>query len=162
MKLWKRAAPAFACAGALLVPAGCAFSASPADGLTFQPPPGWNASPGIMGFMQFWRPPSNDREVLMLFRSPKPLNESDVLSTQQLHGTLQDMTIERRSTIQICGHQPASYVEGRGHSNKGEENVQMVMTNARGTTYLALYVRPADQAPNTAAQTAVRELCAKP
>jgi len=162
MKLWKRAVPAFSCAGMLLVQTGCGFSASPADGLTFAAPPGWSASPGIMGFMQFWRPPSGDHEVLMLFRSPKPLRASDVFSTQQLHGTLQSVTVQHRGTIQICDRQPASYLQGRGHSSKGEENVEMVMTTTRGTTYMALYVRPLEQAPNAAAEAAVRELCAKP
>ncbi|MBV9232515.1 MAG: hypothetical protein JO030_00615 [Candidatus Eremiobacteraeota bacterium] len=162
MKLSKRVVPAFWCAVGACVQAGCSFSGSPADGLTFHAPPGWSASPGIMGFMQFWRPPSNDHEVLMLFRSPKPLRASDVLSTKELQGTLHDMTVERRTTIQICGNQAASYFEGRGHSAKGDEKTIMVMTNTRSVTYLALYVRPIDRAPNGAAQAAVRELCAKP
>ena len=47
----------------------------------FKAPPGWQASPGIMGFMQFWRPPDNDNEVLMLFKSPKPIEDRTKSST---------------------------------------------------------------------------------
>ncbi len=162
MSSFKSAAPAFWCAGVLLISSGCGFTGSPADGLTFQAPPGWNSSPGILGFMQFWRPPSDDREVLMLFRSPKPLSPSDVFSTQQLKQDLQSVTIERRETIKICNNQPASYVAGIGKSRRGEENVEMLMTTTRATTYMALYVRPTQRPPNPAAEAAVRELCAKP
>ena len=97
-----------------LAASGCAWSASPADGLRFQAPAGWRSSPGIMGFMQFWRPPGDDQEVLMLFKSPKPLQPRDVFSTTELQDTLKHATIERRQTIEICGAQPATYVEARG------------------------------------------------
>ena len=55
-------------------------------------PPAGSSSPGIMGFMQFWRPPSNEREVLMLFKSPTPLETHDVF--KQLPG--QQLAVERR------------------------------------------------------------------
>ncbi|MBV8655075.1 MAG: hypothetical protein JO160_03450, partial [Candidatus Eremiobacteraeota bacterium] len=66
-----RVLSALACA---VILAGCGLTSSPAEGLTFSPPAGWQSSPGIMGFMQFWRSPTNSEEVLMLFRSPKALN----------------------------------------------------------------------------------------
>lgn len=145
-----------------LATSGCTMSASPADGLRFQPPPGWRSSPGILGLMQFWRPPADDREVLMLFKSPKPMQPSDVFTNAQLHDTLKSMTIERRRTIEICGRQPATYVEARGSSDsRGDERVEMVMTNAGGNGYFAMYVRPFEATPNPRAQAALRELCVK-
>jgi hypothetical protein len=145
-----------------LAASGCALSASPADGLKFQAPPGWRSSPGIMGFMQFWRPPVDDREVLMLFKSPKPLQPGDVFSNAQLHDTLKTMTVERRRGIEICGGQPALYVEARGSSSEGDERVDMVITNAGGYGYFAMYARPFQAAPNPSAEAALRELCVKP
>jgi hypothetical protein len=142
---------------------GCGFSASPADGLQFQAPPGWRASPGIMGFMQFWRPPAADNEVLMLIKSPKAISPSDVFSDARMNDSLKNATVEQRQTIQICGHQPAEYVVARGESARhGDERIDTVMTNAGGTTYFAMYVRPVSVTPNPLAEAALRELCVKP
>jgi hypothetical protein len=158
MRLSRIAAAAVGCALAL---AACAFNASPAQGLKFQPPPGWQSSPGIMGFMQFWRTP-NDREALILFKSPTPLTANDVFSNDRMKDTLKDMQVEQRHSIQICGNQPATYVRGRGTSPKrGDEDVEMVFTTINRASYFALYTRPIGAAPNFAAQAALRELCPK-
>jgi hypothetical protein len=162
MRLLRVGVAAFCCFGAL-AQLGCSFTASPAEGLKFAAPPGWQSSPGIMGFMQFWRSPSSDREVLMLFKSPKPIAARDVFSNQQMRDTLKDVTIREMHTIAICGNQPATYVQARGTSAKGgDENVDMMMTTTRGNTYFAMYIRPVDAASNQMAMTALRELCAKP
>jgi hypothetical protein len=159
MRLFCSAAAAFVA----LVLCGCALSASPADGLKFRAPAGWQSSPGIMGFMQFWKPPGNDREVLMLFKSPKPLKPSEVFSDARLDDPLKETSIERRSEILICGRQPATYVEARGSSTRGgDERVELVMTTMGGSSYFAMYVRPLAVAPNPMAVAALRELCAKP
>jgi hypothetical protein len=159
------------CAGAIvalvpLVMGGCAWNASPADGLRFQAPAGWRSSPGIMGFMQFWRPPGNDREVLILFKSPRPLKPNDVFSGTQssgeLNGALKNLTLERQQRVVICGHQPAIYGEARGTSaQSGDSQVEMLATNLAGGSYFAIYVRPFGAAPNADAQAALRELCPK-
>jgi hypothetical protein len=148
---------------ALVTASGCGFGSSPANGLQFHPPAGWRSSPGFMGFIQFWRPPTDDREVLMLFKSPKQLQPSDIFSDARLHDTLKNVTVERRSSILICGNQPARYVEARGSSARGEQDrVDMVMTNAAGSTYFAMYVRPVTSPTNPMAEAALQELCAKP
>src|SRR5580704_17965331 len=113
---------------------GCSMTASPADGLAFQAPSGWQSSPGIMGFMQFWRAPSDDREVLMLFKSPKALVAGDVFSSANMQGTLKNVTVQRRRATKICGDQPAVYLQARGSSAKGgDSTVDMVITTVHGT-----------------------------
>ena len=146
----------------LLACSGCGLTSSPADNLTFQPPSGWSASPGIMGFMQFWKSPSSDSQVLMLFKSPKEIDKKDVFSSAKL-----DEGDETRQTINICGNQTAEYVTARATSTdeskkKTESEVQMVMTNTNGTTYLAMYVYPVGARPDPQAAAAIRELCPKP
>ncbi|MGB8907979.1 MAG: hypothetical protein WCC84_04470 [Candidatus Cybelea sp.] len=148
---------------AALSVAGCAFNSSPADGLQFKAPPDWRPSPGIMGFMQFWRPPADERQVLLLVKSPKTLQPSDVFSDARLNDTLKNATIEQRQTIQICGNQPATYVAARGTSSRGgDDRVDLMMTNISGTTYFAMYVRPLEAAANPMAEAALKELCSKP
>jgi|GEM_PF-1205468 hypothetical protein len=162
MKL-SRSGIAAVCFVGAVAQTGCAFSASPADGLTFQAPPGWQSSPGIMGFMQFWRAPSDDREVLMLFKSPKALVAGDVFSSANMQGTLKNVTVQRRRATKICGDQPAVYLQARGSSAKGgDSTVDMVITTVHGTSYFAMYVRPIAAAPNPTAEASLQELCAKP
>ncbi len=162
MRIFQAGAALLCCAGAL-VPIGCGFNSSPADGLRFQAPPNWSSSPGIMGIMQFWRAPSDDRSVLMLFKSPKPMDAREVFSNSRLKDTLKDTRITSKRDVTICGNQPATYIEARSTSEKGDaENVDMAMTTLNGSTYFALYVRPLEAAANPQAEAALRQLCPKP
>jgi hypothetical protein len=149
-------------AGALFAASGCGLTSSPAGDLRFKPPEGWRPSPSILGFMQYWRSPANDGEVLMLFRSPKPLRPEDFFSDQRLRTTVQNVSVERRENIVICDRQPATRVEARGSSSGNREaQLEMVATNAAGNTYFAMYVRPVAVAPNAMAEAALVELCPK-
>jgi len=159
-----RGSVALVLAGTLAVLlSGCGLTSSPADGLTFTPPAGWQASPGIMGFMQFWTPSAHSDQVLMLFRSPKQIDQSQVFET----GKIKNAKIEEHRQITICGNQAASYYKGSADSSTDNQpskphNLEMTMTNANGTTYFAMYVYPLDNSPNAQAESALRELCAKP
>jgi hypothetical protein len=157
MKRW--IAVSAACAALL---AGCGLTSSPADDLTFAAPAGWRASPGIMGFMQFWTSPSNSDEVLMLFRSPKQLDRQEVFES----GKVKDARVEQQHDITICGNQPATFLKAVAQSSTNNRpttphHLEMTMTNANGTTYFAMYVYPLDGTPNAQAERALRELCTK-
>jgi hypothetical protein len=142
---------------------GCALQASPADGLRFEAPAGWRVSPGILGYMQFWRPPADDREVLMLFKSPRPMQTNEIFSKSNLQDSMHDVTIVAQQTIAICGAQPAKYVRARGLSSQGgQTDIETVATTVRGSTYFAIYVRPIALRPNPLALAALREVCPKP
>ena len=142
---------------------GCALQASPADGLRFEAPAGWRASPGIMGYMQFWRPPNNDREVLLLFKSPRPMQTNEIFSKSNLQDTMKDVTIVGRQTIKICSTQPAKHVQARGSSSEGGPiDIETVATIIGGSSYFAVYVRPIVVRPNPIALAALREVCPKP
>jgi len=146
----------------LLTAGGCGFTSSPADNITFKPPAGWQASPGIMGFMQLWKAPGGRDEVLMLFRSPKQIATSDVMST----ANLKDARIETRQDVTICGNQAAQFIKAQGTatsvgSKSDSSNIEMMMSNTGGATYMAMYVYPVGGSPNAEATAAIRELCAK-
>lgn len=142
---------------AALALGGCGLTNSPADNLTFKPPKGWQGSPGIMGFMQFWKAPGSD-EVLMLFRSPKPLQVNEVFNS----ANLKDAKVETEKPEKICGNQPAQFFKAQGTSKGGHDSyVEMMMTNAAGATYMAMYIYPVGRQVNGEAETALRELCAK-
>ena len=141
---------------------GCGLQASPADGLRFAAPNGWRPSPGILGFMQFWRPPTDDREVLMLFKSPRPMKTNDIFSNSNLQDTMKDVTIVTQQTIKICGARPAKYVQARGSSSQGGPiDIETVATIIGGASYFAVYVRPIAVPPNPLALAALREVCPK-
>ena len=146
----------------LFAVAGCGFTSSPADHLTFKPPAGWQGSPGMMGFMQLWKAPGNTNQVLMLFKSPKPLQASEVFN----NADLKDARVVSMQRVTICGNQPAEFVKAQGTSqgvmqNPKQINVEMMMSNAGGTTYMAMYVYPVGGAPNADATAALSELCQK-
>lgn len=116
----------------------------------------------MLGYMQFWRPPSHVREALMLFKSPKTLTADDLYSDANMQGAFKSVTVLRKQKIQICGNQPALSVQGIAISrNDTESKVEMAMATVRGTSYLAMYVRPIDVPANPQAEAALRELCAK-
>lgn len=147
---------------------GCGLTNSPADGLAFTPPPGWQSSPGIMGFMQFWSPASNSDEVLMLFRSPRQIDSTKHIDAYQImqSGKLKNAKIEEERNITICGSQPAKYFRGNAESSSDNHpakphNLEMTMSNANGATYFAMYVYPTNGRPNAQAESALRELCVK-
>jgi hypothetical protein len=149
---------------AMLAAAGCAFHSSPADGLTFHAPTDWKPSPGILGYMQFWRSPTERNEVLMLFKSPVHLTSNDeFFANDQFHSQVKDTKILARQNIKICGNQPATYVRAEGESEASREQVEIdaVMTDVAGSSYFALYMRPFASAPNPEALAALREVCAK-
>jgi hypothetical protein len=144
--------------------AGCGFTSSPAQGLTFAAPRGWQASPGIMGFMQFWKPPSGPNEMLMLIKSPKPLRMSDVLLNR--HMEIQEERVLERHAIRICGGRPADYVKAEGSqtsaaggAQRSAEYIQLVGANVNGSAYFAIYVYPKNAIPDAQALAALRELC---
>jgi len=145
-----------------LLLAGCGLTSSPADGLTFTAPSGWQPSPGILGFMQFWKPPSGNDEILMLFKSPKQIDTKEAFSNAKLN----DSHIDEQRDIKICGNQDAVYVKGEAKSSVNsapsrESDMQMVMSNVSGTSYFAMYIYPVHARPNAEAVSALRELCAK-
>ncbi|HTU81474.1 MAG TPA: hypothetical protein VMF61_05050 [Candidatus Acidoferrales bacterium] len=156
---------AVCCAAAAL--AGCGLTNSPADNLTFSPPSGWQASPGILGFMQFWKPPHADDEVLMLFKSPKPIDPHAAFEDAKLN----DAAVQSRQTIHICGNQPAEYVTARGTSasvnlgnataQKRNDMVQIVIFTNSAASYMSMYAYPEGRSPDPQAVAALRELCAK-
>lgn len=142
-------------AGAML--SGCGLTSSPADTLSFKAPKGWQAFPGIMGFMQFWKQPDADA-VLMLFKSPKPIKTTEIFS----NADLSDARVEEQRSITICGNQPAQYFKAQGRSKSGHDaNIEMVMSNAGGQTFMAMYAYPVGTQGNADAEAALRELCTK-
>lgn len=146
----------------LIAAAGCGFTSSPAEHLTFKPPAGWQASPGVMGFMQFWKPPGNRDEALVLVRSPRPIQVSQVFNS----ANLKDTKVVSVQHITICGNQPAEFLKAQGTSQalaqkSKDVTAEIVVSNAGGASYMAMYVYPMNATPNSDADAALRELCQK-
>jgi hypothetical protein len=151
----------FMAAAAALTTSGCGLTASPADNINFVAPKGWNSSPGIAGFMQFWRSP-REGEVLMLFRSPKPVSTSDIFRSADV----KDVQVESQKAIEICdGQQAAQQFNLRAKSESGGEthdvNATTVMSTSGGATYFAVYVHRVETPVDAGAVAATHELCQK-
>jgi hypothetical protein len=143
-------------AAAALLSAGCGLTSSPAENITFAAPKSWSSSPGIGGFMQFWRSP-RDGEVLMLYRSPKPINTSDVFQS----ANLKDAQIESRKDLKICDNQPAQEFTLRAKSESNGTSRDIDATTVMTTTGGATYVHRTDTPADPSATAAISELCPK-
>lgn len=130
----------------------CACS-SPAQSVTFKPPAGWVATPSFFGF-QAWHP-SDDTQALVLFKLPVAADMNQALT----ESNFQQLTVKRRERIDICGRQPAIYIAGTATGRRGTQKLEMIMTTARGATYLAMYSRDLNVRANAQAETAIRTLC---
>ena len=108
--------------------------------------------------MQFWKAPGND-EVLMLFKSPKPLKTTEIFTSADLQGRRRS---KPKSRSRSAATNRRSFSKRKEPSKGGHDsNIEMVMTNAGGATYMAMYVYPLGAQTNADAETALRELCAK-
>jgi hypothetical protein len=150
----------------LLFLTGCGLTSSPADGLSFGAPYGWQASPGILGYMQYWHPAGGSDQLLMLMKSPfKEVDLSRAPSQTELQQTNIRVHVDSWDKITICGDQPALYIIGESLRNtkSGEEQTHMrtVISNLNGTTYIAAYAYPLTGEPNGEALAALRQLCLK-
>jgi hypothetical protein len=137
---------------AVIAAAGCS---NPASSITFAPPAGWSASPSVFGF-QVWQSPDK-RQALMLFRLSAHMDANRALQ----RSSFTSFDVRSRKTIHICGHQPATFVDGTGTSDSHDRYVEMIVTSYRDASYLALYARDTRDRPNAAAERAIRELCPK-
>jgi len=162
--LLSRALAATAVAVAL---AGCGFTKSPAEGLTFKPPDGWASTPGVMGRFQLWTSPggSEDKQVLMLLKLPATAKlDAAEFSANAGSGsplTITDETVIQRRSLTICSNQPAVYSKMRGKSSKSndEETVETVISRSSDAAYLAMYVYPVTASPDTAVEASLFDLC---
>lgn len=75
--------------------------------------------------------------------------------------------IEQRGYTTICGRQRAFFARMQGDSSTGgtgtpvRSEVQLLATNVKGKTYLAIYIRPLRSPADPAAERAIRNVCPK-
>lgn len=145
---------------ASLVLAGCG---SATEGLAFKPPAGWTALPSFIGFghMAMWIRKGTDNKhdhVLILVRGQNASTLDLRTIPQTGFGNIKD---QKQSTITICGDQRAQYLTGNSTGKNGEnETMEMVATPVGNQGYIAMYVRPQSDKPDSAAEAAIRSLCA--
>lgn len=149
----------------LLVACG-GLTQSPADGLNFRAPDGWQSTPGIMGRFQLWTTgESKDKQVLVLLKLPPQAKADKSFDVNMVNGPnsggVEGATIVSRRQVTLCGNQPSLYVLMRGESarEKVEENVAAVFSRTTDAMYMAVYVYPVGTAANAWAEAAIYELC---
>ena len=136
--------------GALLLSA----CGSPADKLTFKAPPGWGEPKNIFGMAQIWTS-SDGNSALMLFKFPVQVDQN----TAMQKSGFKDATVKKKEQIRVCGNQPATHIAMTGTGSR-RQDVDMVMTNTLGSTYMTMYARPVGAKPDAAAESAIRSACA--
>jgi len=148
--------------GVIVLLGGCSnLTKSPAQGLTFTAPAGFSSKASMLGVMQVWTTADNN-QVLMLVRLPATVNFNDAFKS----ANMQDTKILAKRDITICGNLPATYMELTGTriqgNNRHDDRADVVFLKGTADTMLSLYAYPPAQKPDAAAQSALRELCARP
>jgi hypothetical protein len=153
----QRTIGAFAVIGAL---AGCG---SATDAVTFKPPPGFTPSVSVGPFMQAWSGPN--KSMMMLMAMPTKMDLQKTISSS----TVSNARIQKQSTIDICGNQPALYAQMIGNRQGSEspaagakdqkEQIEFLATNANGKTYMAMYLRPLGTPLDSKAEAALHNVC---
>ena len=147
----------FACALA-----GCG---SATDAVTFKPPANYASAAQLGPFMHLWRGPQRSALVLMAF--PTKIDFDEAITSSNV----KDARVLKQSSIRICGNQPAYYASmiGEGDSfgtatpgvTVEKRQVDLLMTDVGGRTYMAMYVRPVGTPEDTAAEDAIRNVCSR-
>ncbi len=148
----------------LLVACG-GLTQSPADGLNFRAPEGWQSTPGIMGRFQLWsNGDGKDKQVLILMKLPPGTKFDKSFDLNEVDGPnagIEGARIVSRREMTLCGNQASLAVTMRGESSreKVEENVTTVFSKTDDATYMTTYVYPVGASPNARAEAAIYELC---
>jgi len=152
---------------ASIVLAGCGLTTSPADGLNFHAPSGWQGTPGVMGRFQMWVSGGSkeQKQIVMLMKLPADvkLSLADFKANQSAGqpGAMKDATVLQQRKMTLCSNQDSLYVkmQGKSSTNDNQELVEAVITKAPDATYYAMYAYPLATSPDTAAQAAIFEIC---
>ena len=138
---------------------------SATDSITFKAPSNFTTAASVGPFMQMWTGPQ--RSALMLMALPTKIDLDKAVTSSDI----KDATIEKESTIQICGNQPAVFVsmigqrEAVGSASPGgaeqKRQIDFLATNANGKTYMAMYMRPVGTPADAGAENAIHDVCAK-
>jgi hypothetical protein len=120
--------------------------------------------------MQLWKGPNETALMLMALPTQVDLNKA-VTSTD-----IKDAEVQKTSKVQICGDQPAIYVSMIGtestsftgssapsgtSATEEKHQIDLLATNARGKTYMAMYIRPVGTPADPAAEGAIHNVCPK-
>jgi hypothetical protein len=147
-----------AAAAAVLALAACGNAT---DNTTFSPPANFHSAASIGPFMQIWE--SGPRSVLMLMAMPFKTKIDEAMSQAQIKGSA-DM---KTSKVAICdGKQQAIFASGEGQtsttsSDKTPSEIELIVTEINGKTYMAMYGRPLHAPADAAAEAAIRNVCPK-
>ena len=146
-------------AGALAFVTGCG---SATDGVTFQAPPSFHSKASFGPFMQVWAAkPHNDIVVISM---PTQVDWNKAV----VKADLSDARLQKKERIKICnGTQDALFVILQGETKVDNDStsmpseIQFLATDVRGKTYMAMYARPLHSPADTAAESAIRNVCPK-
>lgn len=137
---------------------------SATDSVTFTAPPGYVSKASLGPFMQIWGG-KTPHDVLILMALPVAGDLNKAMDQSSVKGA--DFKPAQRLTI--CDNQPAIFAEGHGEMNTGgssdkttqKSEIEIIATQVKGKTYLAMYGRPLNAPADPAAEKAIKNVCPK-
>lgn len=141
---------------------------SATDSVTFTAPPGYTSKASLGPFMQIWGG-KTEHDVLILLALPVAGDLNKAID----QGQIKSAQFEATQKITICDNQPAIFAQGRGEmsttagsstastSMKEPSAIEIIATQVKGKTYLAMYGRPLKSPADPAAEKAIKNVCPK-
>lgn len=145
----------------LLALAACG---SATDSVTFTAPPEYTSKASLGPFMQMWQG-KTPHDVIILMALPVAGDLNKAMDQSSVKGA----DFKEAQKISICDNQPAIFAEGRGDMNTGsssdkdtkKSDIEIIATQVKGKTYLAMYGRPLNAPADPAAEKAIKNVCPK-
>ena len=138
---------------------------SATDSVTFTAPSSYTSKASLGPFMQIWGG-KTEHDVLILLALPV----AGVLNKAIDQGQIKSAQLDTTQKITICDNQPAIFAVGKGEmstgdssstSNKEPSALEIIATQVKGKTYLAMYGRPLKSPADPAAEKAIKNVCPK-
>lgn len=138
--------------------AGCG---SVTQGIDFQAPSGWTATPAMFGRFQMWIKNGKDKnstQMVMLVKGDANSTRADFTDLPPQYG--KDLKVMRHGSVTLCGTQPAEQYAAQGTDNNGKRSqVEMLSSVIGKDRYIAMYLRPASMSADASAEAAIHSLC---
>jgi hypothetical protein len=154
-------------AGACLLALVACGSAT--DSVTFTAPASYTSKASLGPFMQIWGG-KTEHDVLILLALPVAGDLNKAIDQSQVKGAEFDKT----QKITICGNQTAIFAQGHGEMNTTDSSsstsstsskepsaIEIIATEVKGKTYLAMYGRPLKAPADPEAEKAIKNVCPK-
>lgn len=146
---------------ALCIAGALAACGSVTQGIAFQAPSGWTATPAMFGRFQMWIKSGQDKQLtqmVMLVKGDAASTHADFTNLPPQYS--KNVKVMQHGNVTLCGSQQAEQYVAQGTDSNGKRSqIEMLSSVVGKDRYIAMYLRPATMTPDASAEAAIHSLC---